>query len=166
MTWSIATGKGIVSENFSIPSSCLVIQMDCFILYHLVSAKQCKQFCQTMQICKMRLCSAPSDYSSYHNWQTAFVYINLPNTVIFLSIGSLTKTAFPFPDIVSPKICHISHLKLEYINIVNLTIIKTEKKRYRPLAPRNFRSVAILQESSSSGSPHLRGKKLMKNYVV
>ena len=167
MTWSIATGKGIVSENFSIPSSCLVIQMDCFILYHLVSAKQCKQFCQTMQICKMRLCSAPSDYSSYHchqhhNWQTAFVYINLPNTVIFLSIGSLTKTAFPFPDIVSPEIYDILNLKLEYKEIVNLTIITTEKKRYWPFAPRNFRSVAILQESSSSGSPHLK-KKLMKN---
>ena len=75
MTWSIATGKGIVSENFSIPSSCLVIQMDCFILYHLVSAKQCKQFCQTMQICKMRLCSAPSDYSSYHCHQTSITAI-------------------------------------------------------------------------------------------
>ena len=41
VTWSIATGRGIVAENFSIPSSSLVIQVtqiDSFILYCLNSA--------------------------------------------------------------------------------------------------------------------------------
>ena len=28
---------------------------------------------------------------------------HLSNTVIFLSIGSLTRTAFPFPEIVKPS---------------------------------------------------------------
>ena len=131
MTWSIATGKGIVSENFSIPSSCLVIQMDYFILYRRNSANNqtiqpaVQKFSKTKQRYKIRRCFAPSDkrvlnirvsntkyynikYSNHchqhHIWQITFAYIHLPNTVIFLSIGSLTKTAFPFPDIVSPEI--------------------------------------------------------------
>ena len=95
ITWSIATGRGIVSENFSIPSSCLVI----------------------------------SYFYSRESKFTNCLNPHLSNTVIFLSIGSLTKTTFPFPDIVSPEICG------QLIIIQIKTDLKRQAKMCVPFAP-------------------------------
>ena len=55
---------------------------------------------------------------------------HLSNTVIFLSIGSLTKTTLPFPDMVSPGICG------QLIIIQIKTDLKRQAKMCVPFAPR------------------------------
>ena len=55
-------------------------------------------------------------YSINIHLSNTAMHIYLSNTVIFLSIGSLTRTALPLPDMVSPVLSlyllHLSNLKI------------------------------------------------------